>query len=468
MNTSVYGTIQTPPYWNGWALSACMHTVMVGVVLFLSQQLPVPKKAERDPIAVAFVTPQPTHTVPTHRPTIKKSPPTPTATPKQVQTEAIPREPTQSKPHTQTQHRKPVSPQTVVQASPKPAPLPKVHVTNTTPVSVAQPKTVRQTQTTHQPTVRHGVPSSQPVSQPVSHTPTAQPAAVAQRTSQPAISSGVIASQPIPRHTDITRQRAAPKVQASPSHKKPIHVEAKTNKVDPVTPQDPVIHNHVTTAPRPLATPVRSAPLRQSVNTLPSHVEKRVQAPTIEAMKQPVTRRQPHTAPGHVFENVRAQMKQPVTRGQPHTAAKHVFSRPAQQQASLASVSPVVQTRTTVNYTRQQRKARPTTISKSVSGDGLSPELLAFSKLLREKIARTLEFPRLAKRLGYSGTTHVALALSKTGVVRNLKVSQPSGYEILDKAAIVTLKKVLQTTKPPESIEIGQLVIPIAFNLKRN
>ena len=417
MSTSVYGTIQRPPYWNGWALSACMHTVVVGVVLFLSQQLSVPQKAAPTPIAVAFVTPQPTHTAPTHRQTMKKSPPTPTLTPKQVQTEVIPREPTQSKPHAQTQPRQKVSAQTVVHASPKPAPLSKVQVTNATPISVAQPKTVRHTQTTH----------------------------------QPAVSSGVITSQPMPQHTDIAQQHAAPKVHgspskihASPSHKKPIHVEAKTNKVDPMTPRDPIIRNHVTNIPQPMATRVKSAPLRQSVSTLPSHEVKRSRAPAMEAMKQHVTREKSHAT------------------------ARHVFSKAARQQTSLSSGNHVVQTRTTVNYTRQTRKARPVTTTKSASTGGLSPELLAFSKLLREKVARTLTFPRLAKRLGYTGTTHVAIALSKTGIVRDLKVSQPSGYEILDKAAIVTLQKVLQTTKPPESVEIEQLVIPIAFNLKRN
>ena len=256
----------------------------------------------------------------------------------------------------------------------------------------------------------------------------------------------------MPQHTDITRQHAAPKVHASSSHKKPVHVEAKTDKEDPVTPRDPVIRNHVTNVPQPMGTPVRSAPLRQSmttpvrqsVNTLSSHVEKRVHVPST------------------------AVVKPRVTNGTSYTAVRHVASKRARQQTSLSLGSPVVQTRTTVNYTRQTRKARPTTTSRSASTGGFSPELLAFSKLLREKIARTLEFPRLAKRLGYSGTTHVAIALSKTGVVRDLKVAQPSGYEILDKAAIVTLQKVLQTTKPPESIEIEQLVIPIAFNLKRN
>lgn len=451
MRTSVYGEIQAPPYWNSWALSACMHTAVVGVVLFLSQQLPAPQKAERTPIAVAFVTPQPTHTAPTHRQTLKKPPPTPTLKPKQVQTEVIPREPTQSKPHTQTQPRQKVSPQTVVQASPKPAPLPKVQVTNATPMSVAQPKTVRHTQTTHQPTVSNSVIASQPVSQPVSHTPTAQPATVAQRASQPAVSSGVIAFQPMPHHTDTTRQHTAPKVHAAPSYKKPMHVEAQTDKVEPVTPQDPVVRNHVTNVPQPMATPVRSAPLRQStttsvrqhVNARPSYVEKRVHASTTEVTKQR------------------------VTNAKSYTAVRQVLPKRAQQQASRSLGSPVVQTRTTVNYARQTRKARPAITTRSASTDGLSPELLAFSKLLREKVARTLKFPRLAKRLGYSGTTHVEIvSLSRTGIVRDLKVSQSSGYEILDKAAIVTLKKVLQTTKPP--IEIEELAIPIAFNLKRN
>ncbi len=127
-----------------------------------------------------------------------------------------------------------------------------------------------------------------------------------------------------------------------------------------------------------------------------------------------------------------------------------------------------MQARTTINYARQMRKARPTTISRSVSTNGFSPELLAFSKRLRERISQTLEFPRLAKRLGYSGITHIAISLSRTGTVRALKISQPSGYDILDKAAVATLKKVLQTTKPPESIEIERLVVPIAFNLKKS
>ena len=419
MRTPVYGAIQSPPYWNGWALSACMHTVLVGAALFLSHQLPTPQKAGRNPIAVAFVTPQSTHMKPTHRPTMQKSPPTPAAKPKQVQPEVIPREQTRSKPLTQAETRKKVSPKKVAQRSPKPAPQPKLQVTNVTQIPVAQPKTVRHTQATSQPAVKNGRISTQAVAHVVG---TPAPKAMAQ-------------------HTGIARQPMAAKIQASPSHKKPIRINATTDKVRP---RNQVIHHHVTNAPQPIATPVRATRQRKSVNTLPSHEEKITRAPAMGVLKQQ------------------------IARGKSYTAVKHVSSKPVRQQASLSSGRPVVATRTTMNYAHLTRKVRPVTTSRSVSADGLSPELLAFSRLLREKVARTLKFPRLAKRLGYSGTTHVSIALSKTGIVRDLKVSQPSGYEILDKAAIVTLQEVLQTTKPPESIEIEQLVIPIAFNLKRN
>ena len=416
MRSSVFCALQDPPYWNSWVLSACMHAVVVGSVLFLSHQLPTPQIAERDPIAVSFVTPQLTRTPPTHRPTIKQSPSTPTTKSKQVQPKPVPREPTRAKPRTQTQIRQTVSPQMMAHASVKPVHQPTSQLTNVTRIPVAQPKPVRHT------------------------------------ASEPAISSGTISSQPKPQHTGIAQHHTAAKVHASPTHRKPIHGSTTTEKVERVTPLNPIIRHHVANAPQRIATPVRAALQRQSVHTLPSHEEK-----ITRAAEQKITR-----APAMEV------MKQQVARGRTRTAVRHVFSKPARQQAAFSSGNPVVQTRATFNFTRHTRKVRPATTARPASTKGFSPELLAYSKLLREKIARTLKFPRLAKRLGYSGTTHVAIALSKTGIVRDLKISQPSGYEILDKAAIVTLQKVLQTTKPPESIEIERLVIPIAFNLKRN
>lgn len=419
MERFAFRTIPESSYWSTWAVSICMHTAMVGVALFLSDQIPTPQKVDRNPVAISFFTPQPTQTTPTRRPTVKKPPPKPTTQTKLTQPEAIPREPTQSKPHRQLQKRQTAVPQKIVQPSPKSAPQPIPQLTNVTTTPVAQPKTVGHAQTMHQPTVRNSEVSSQaiartvgsPLPRAVGHTtgkPMPRvaghtigkpvPRAVGQAIGKPVPRVvGHAIGKPAPRavvqRTSITRQHETPKIQTSTSRRKPIHVNTTTARVESV---------------------------------------------------------------------------QHSTHNNSHTAVRHAYSKPVRQPVSLSSGNPVVRTHTAMSYTRQMKKSRPATNTRAATGSGFSPELLAFSKLLREKIARTLEFPRLAKRLGYSGTTHVELALSKTGIVRDLKVSKPSGHDILDKAAILTLKKVLQTTKPPESITIEQLVIPIAFNLKRH
>lgn len=311
----------------------------------------------------------------------------------------------------------------------RPPPTPTTQTKQRQPTPI--PKEPTQSRTRTQTQIRRSVsprtivqpsltPSPQPLVRPdgVTRTPTVQSKTViqAQASSHPAINNGETAPQPLSRSVGTTRQRTAAKVHAL------------------------TFSTHVTKAPQPVGTLVGAPPRRQSVHTLPSHEKKVVRAPTIEAMKH----------------------AQHVTRA----TVSHVSSRTPRQRVSLRSEKPVVQARTTTRHVHQTRKISPATISRSGSTDGFSPELLAFSKLLREKIAQTLEFPRLAKRLGYSGTTHVVITLSKTGVVQALNISRPSGYDILDKAAVATLKKVLSTVKPPESINVARLDVPINFDLK--
>lgn len=126
-----------------------------------------------------------------------------------------------------------------------------------------------------------------------------------------------------------------------------------------------------------------------------------------------------------------------------------------------------MRTRTMRHDGRHTRQARPAPVTRDVVTDGISPELLAYSQLLREKISQTMNFPHLAKRLGYSGTTHVVIAFSRTMPARVLTISQSSGYDILDTAAVATINKALPTVKPPDSIDHAQLTIPIVFNLKK-
>ncbi len=416
MRRSVLRARHNPHYWSSWGLSAGTHTLMVGLALILSHALPVPKKVERNPITVSFVTPKLTQprTTPVHRPTVKRPPLTPTTQTTLVQPKPMPKEPTQSKPRTQTQTRQSVSPRTVVQPSLKPSSQPLARPTGVTRTSTAQPKTVVQAQASSQPRVRNGAVSSHPVARPV----------------------GRAATQPRSRSIGTTRQQTAAVVHASAFHREQTHTNAMTAKVHPVAPRNPIVQKKVIRAPAMEA-------VKQTPRVAPkaSHAERVHGSP--KTVRQRVSR--PHQIKPSVGQN---------------------SSRTVRQRVSRPSENSVVRTRTTTRHVHQTRRTSAT-ISRPVSTDGFSPALLAFSKLLREKIAQALEFPRLARRLGYSGTTHVVITLSKNGIVQALTISQPSGYEVLDKAAVATLKKVLPTVEPPESIDVAQLAIPIAFNLKQ-
>jgi len=103
---------------------------------------------------------------------------------------------------------------------------------------------------------------------------------------------------------------------------------------------------------------------------------------------------------------------------------------------------------------------------KNHVSNGLSKEVLAFLKLLREKIEKHRQYPRIAKRLGYQGTTTISFALSHAGDLTLLKVSEPSGHKILDEAALEAVQNVTPL-KPPKTIGGTAIEIPVAFELSR-
>lgn len=121
----------------------------------------------------------------------------------------------------------------------------------------------------------------------------------------------------------------------------------------------------------------------------------------------------------------------------------------------------------TTSISRTVMRSRPKkTSDKDQISNGLSKEVLAFLKLLREKIERHRQYPRVAKRLGYQGTTTVSFALSHAGDLTLLKVTEPSGHSILDEAALEAVQNVTPL-KPPQTIGGTAIEIPVAFELSR-
>ena len=81
---------------------------------------------------------------------------------------------------------------------------------------------------------------------------------------------------------------------------------------------------------------------------------------------------------------------------------------------------------------------------------------------IKEKIQKKIVYPRIARRRGLQGKTVISFVICADGSVRDLKVVESSGYAVLDKSAIKTVKMAAPFPKPPVSAE---LVIPITFRL---
>jgi len=76
-------------------------------------------------------------------------------------------------------------------------------------------------------------------------------------------------------------------------------------------------------------------------------------------------------------------------------------------------------------------------------------------------------YPRMAKRRGYEGTVLLEVLVDREGKVKELRIFHSSGYPVLDKAALSSVKKwIFESGKRGDkSIEMW-VKIPVRFRLK--
>jgi len=81
---------------------------------------------------------------------------------------------------------------------------------------------------------------------------------------------------------------------------------------------------------------------------------------------------------------------------------------------------------------------------------------------IRDIITKNLTYPYMARKMGWSGRVTVSFIVSESGDVMDIKILESSGFDLLDRNAVETVKKVSPFPKPPWRIEV---IIPIVYRL---
>lgn len=88
--------------------------------------------------------------------------------------------------------------------------------------------------------------------------------------------------------------------------------------------------------------------------------------------------------------------------------------------------------------------------------------LKAHFSYIRDRIQKNLTYPKIARERGWEGKVTVSFIVYESGYVEDVKVTESSGFDVLDKNAIETVKRASPFPRPPVRAE---LIIPISYKL---
>jgi TonB family protein len=95
-------------------------------------------------------------------------------------------------------------------------------------------------------------------------------------------------------------------------------------------------------------------------------------------------------------------------------------------------------------------------------------ELSAFQAKIREKIEQAKEYPPLARKKGFEGVVQLTFCILQDGTVKEVIITKPSEYEMLNNAAVETIKRGQPYPEIPKTLHKTALWIElsIVFDLK--
>lgn len=86
-----------------------------------------------------------------------------------------------------------------------------------------------------------------------------------------------------------------------------------------------------------------------------------------------------------------------------------------------------------------------------------------YTKYVYETLKKNVYYPTIALRRGIEGVVYIEFSITKSGEIKDIKITKSSGFSILDEASIEIAKKCSPLKAPPREIKLSA---PIVFALK--
>lgn len=91
-----------------------------------------------------------------------------------------------------------------------------------------------------------------------------------------------------------------------------------------------------------------------------------------------------------------------------------------------------------------------------------------FLEIVRKRIESKKRYPRSAREMGLEGRSGVKLTILKDGSLENVEITESSGNELLDNAALESIRRAAPFPPIPESIERNKIDISVYIVFKIN
>ena len=107
-------------------------------------------------------------------------------------------------------------------------------------------------------------------------------------------------------------------------------------------------------------------------------------------------------------------------------------------------------------------KDTPPGNSDEPRGAGGAGYIKANFSYIRDMIIRRIIYPERAREMGWQGKVKVSFVIASDGFVKDIRILESSGIEILDRNAVETVRRASPFPRPPVA---AQLIIPISYRL---